>query len=493
MTRLRSGPRSSSRSITPRALAAAILLAVSGVGCAIGPNNKAPEVEAPENYRGDDKPSEQSFADLPWWEVYRDPTLFLLLKSATEKNYDLRIALERVQIARQSHRAAAWALAPTIWANGGIGDGVGSLTIPGPYPPQDLDGRFGIGAGVSWEPDVWGRLRRLSQVAKHRFEAADEDRRGVYITLVGDVADLYFSLSAIDQQLQYATQAVTTRRDTLALFEQRASGGVGNDLEVARAQASLQQAVSAVVELDLTRITNENALNYLLARRPGPIENRTPLGGLTQPPQIPAGLPSTLLKRRPDIRASEQQLLAANARIGAEMADFFPKFELTAFLGVASPDLQEARMLYAGAGLFSWTMPFLGGERERAEYEAAKSAFKAAVAEYERTVLNAFREVADALAFIETLRQQREAVQAVVTALETAERLAVERYRGGVADYLDVLTVQEQLLISQLRLSSLTGQQLSAVSRLYRNLGGGWPIEDEEEEDEKKRKKKKKG
>jgi outer membrane protein TolC len=223
-----------------------------------------------------------------------------------------------------------------------------------------------------------------------------------------------------------------------------------------------------------------------LARPPGPIDGRSSLESLTAPPSIPAGLPSTLLKRRPDIRASEKRLLAANARIGVEKADFFPQFQLTGFAGVSSPDLKEAQGIVGGAALFNWTLPFLGGERVRAEYDAAKAAWEGAVADYERTVVNSFREVADSLAAVQTLAIRRAAVQEQVDALETASRIAIDRYRGGVADYLDVLTTEEDMLTAQLELGSVAGQQLVAVARLYRNLGGGWilpPEDDDEDED----------
>lgn len=466
----------------------ALTAALGFTGCAVGPNHKAPEVATPEKHRGEKEAQEKSFADLPWWEIYRDPTLFSLIKTATENSYDLRVALARVEVARQSHRAAVWALAPTLGVNAGVGDAVGSPAIPSIYPAQNVNGNFGIGAGASWEPDVWGRLRRLADVAGFSFQATDEDRRGVYIALVGDVAELYFDLSTLDLQQEYADRAVETRSETLKLFQERAGGGVGNDLEVSRAQASLSEAEAAITEISLTTITKENALSFLLARVPGPIEGRTKMDQLGQPPAVPAGLPSTLLKRRPDIRAAENELLAANARIGAQMADFFPKFELTAFLGVSSPDLKEAQVIRGGAALFSWTLPFLGGERERAEYDAAKAAWEGTAAQYERTVVNAFREVADSLAAVQNLRDRAAARQAQVDALEAAERLAVDRYRGGVSNYLDVLTVQEQLLGAQLEVASVRGAQHNALARLYRNLGGGWPLPDEETEKKDKEK-----
>lgn len=462
----------------------AIALLASVSGCAVGPNHEAPEIATPEAHRGEAKASPQSLADLPWWEVYDDPALFSLLKEATEKSYDLRIALARVEMARQAHRAAVWALAPTLGVSGGVGDAVGSSTIPGIYPPQSANGNFGLSGVASWEPDVWGRLRRIREGALREMEATDEDRRGVYVALVGDVAELYFALSRVEAQKEYAKRAVDTRRDTLTLFETRSGGGVGSELDVARARASLEQAEAAVAELDLALATNENALSFLLARMPGTIPRATALDALRSPPNVPAGLPSTLLQRRPDIRAAEKRLLAANAQIGAEMADFFPKFELTGYLGVASPDLSVADSVRGGAALFNWTLPFLGGERVRAEYDAAIANWKGATAYYERTAVNAFREVADALAAIQTLAKRRAALAKQTSALEQAERLSVDRYRGGVANYLDVLTTQEQLLIVQLSLADVKSKELSAVARLYRVLGGGWPIPDEENDED---------
>lgn len=455
------------------------------VGCAVGPNHEAPKVATPQVHRGEKTAAKKSFAELPWWELYRDPKLFELIKTATTSAYDLRIALSRVEIARQSHRAAAWALAPTVGVSLGAGDAVGSTSIPGYYPPTNTNQHYGLSVGASWEPDLWGRLRRIKEAAENEYLAADEDRRGVYIALVSDIAELYFDLAAIDKQEDYANQAVQTRRETLDMFQQRAGGGVGNDLEVARAKASLKQAEAQVTQLKLARITDEDALSYLLARPPGAIEGRASLDMLAIPPDVPAGLPSTLLKRRPDIRGSEKRLKAANARIGAEMADFFPSFNLTGFLGLASPNLNEAKSIRGGAALFKWTLPFLGGERERAEYDAAKAAWEGSAADYERTVTNAFREVADSLGAVQTLRERRAAVQEQVEALEYAGRIAVDRYRGGVSNYLEVLTVQEQMLAAQLELGFVIGRQLVAVSQLYRNLGGGWPIPEEKDDENK--------
>jgi multidrug efflux system outer membrane protein len=477
---------------TPRWLTGSIVLAATlAAGCAVGPNHEAPEVKAPTAHRGDKQASATSLADLPWWEVYRDPALFALLKEATEKSIDLRIALARVEIARQAHRAQVWQLAPTFGISGGVGDHLGQSSVPSVYPPVQTTGAWGMGATASWEPDVWGRLRRLTQVQLHSLEAAEEDRRGVYITLVGDVAELYFNLIATDLQKTYAEEAVATRRETLQLFESRSLGGVGNDLEVTRARAALNSAEASLAQVDFAIAQGENGLSLLLARIPGDIERQSSIEALGAPPEVPAGMPSTLLKRRPDIRAAEKRLLAANAQIGAELADYFPSFQLTGFMGVASPDLSEASFVRGGAGLFNWTVPFLGGERVQAEHKAAIARWEEATAQYERTVLNAFREVADSLASIHALRARRLALDTQLTSLEDAERLSVERYQGGVANYLDILTAQEELLTTQLSIALVKGQEQSAVARLYRNLGGGWvlpPEDDEEDKDDAEKK-----
>lgn len=454
-------------------------------GCAVGPNHKAPKItQTEEKFRGDatgePEDGQKTFADLPWWNVYRDPTLFSLIKEVTENSFDLRIALARVEAARQAHRAAIWGLWPTIRIGGGAGDAVGAPSVPTIYPPIDQSGNYGLSASASWEPDVWGRLRRIAEARRYDFEAADEERRGVYVSLVGDVAELYFYLGGLDLQQAYAERAVATRRDTLKLFQERSSGGVGNDLEVSRAKASLAQAEAAITQITLLTAQTENQLSFLLARAPSAIPRGAPLEEQAALPEVPVGLPSTLLQRRPDVRASEKQLLAANAAIGAQMADFFPKFELTGFLGAVSPDLSDVGGVRGGAGLFSWTLPFLGGEKERAEYDAAIAMWKAATAQYERVAVGAFRDVANALAAISTLRGRRAALDQQLAALAEAEQHAISRYRGGVANYLDVLTAQEQLLAVQLDVAAVKGQERAAVARLYRTLGGGWPLEEAE-------------
>jgi multidrug efflux system outer membrane protein len=476
------------RRVLTGTLSGSLLLAA----CAIGPNHKRPDVPSPKAHRGDEqaatKPAQDtSFADLPWWQVFRDSTLSSMIKEATQKAYDVRIAMARVEVARQAHIAAAWATAPTLGIWGGAGDAVGVPSVPTIYPPPSLNGNFGVGVAASWEPDLWGRLRRLNEVQREGYEAAGEDRRAVQITLVGDVAEQYFSLLSLDLQKDYAKRAVTTRKDTATFFEQRATGGVGNQLEVLRAVASLKEAEASVTKIDLAIANGENGLSYLLARMPGNIERKVALDAVLSPPAVPAGLPSSLLQRRPDVVSAEHRLAAANAQIGAEKADFFPKFDLTGFLGAASHNLKQASFIRGGGGMFAWTLPVLGGQKILSEYKAAKAAWEGATAQYERTAVNAFREVANALASINTLAQRRTAVDAQLAALEQAQTVALERYRGGVANYLDVLTTQERLFVSQLEVADLKGQQLIAVARLYRTLGGGWPtVEQREAEHEAK-------
>jgi len=480
---------------------AAVGAALLVIACAVGPNHRVADIRSvPDVYRGAEpaaaapssafqgetgaqssdpplNPSKEdaSIADVPWWEVFRDPALSALIKQATESAYDVRIAMARVEMARQSHLAAAWALAPTIGVLGGAGAAVGQPSVPSVYPPLALNGHFGLNIGASWEADLWGRLRRAKEVQKYNFEAVTEDWRGVQIALVGDVAETYFRLQSLDLQKNYALRAVATRSDTQSFFEQRAKGGVGNDLEVLRATASLREAEAAVTRVDLEIANAENGLSFLLARAPGPIQRAVGAGGLgAGPPSVPSGLPSSLLKRRPDIRAADRRLGAASAQIGVEKADFFPMFELTGFLGVASRDLQQASFARGGSGLFSWTLPVLGGQRVQSEYKAAKAAWEGAAAEYERTAVNSFREVADSLAAIQVLGRRRAAIDGQLQALERAEAVALDRYRGGVANYLDVLTTQEKLLVTQLDMADLMGLQQIAVARLYRTLGGGW-------------------
>ncbi len=470
-------PRCGRSSTSLRRVKVLIGLALASPACAVGPTYTPTPVTTPPDFAGAPPQGDRRALERPWWEVFRDPTLLALIREATSSAFDLRIAMSRVEIARQSYRSAVWTLAPTVGGTAGAGAARGQPSIPSFYPPLDTPGNFGAFATASWEVDVWGRIRRIAEEAEYEYRATDEDRRGVYITLIGDVAERYFDLLALDRQLAYLEGAVETRRQTVELFRTRSVGGVGNALEVARAEADLRDASWQRYDVAIAIASTEYTLSYLIGRPPGPIARPGADDPWPELPEVPSGLPSELLNRRPDIRAAAARVQSANARIGAEQADYLPSFDLTGYVGVVSDDLTQAAGVRGGSANLNWTLPFLGGERERAEVASAQAAWDLAVTSYQSTAINAFREVAEALVSVERLRQVVSEQAGVVGASEEAQRIALDRYTGGVANYLDVLTAQERLLSAQLAFANAQGRQRSAFARLYRVLGGGWPLD----------------
>lgn len=465
--------QTSQRWALPFALSAAL------TGCAVGPNYARPDVKAPAQHRGQ-AVTEKSLAELPWWEVFQDPYLARYLKESLTNAYDLRIAVARIEQARAQAKAAMWAFFPTFDGNVGIGGGQGFPGVPTILPPQTMNGIFGASVAASWEADIWGRLRRQKEAADALAQAADEDRRGVYVALVGDVASTYITLRTNDLKLQVVQAAIQTREETATFFEERAKGGVGSELEVFRAQSIVADAKAQSAGLRQYIWLNENRLSLLLARGPGGIEREGTLDTLKLAPEVPAGLPSALLDRRPDIRRAEADLHAATAIVGVRIGDVLPKFALTGIGGVASKDLGNlggsSAGIYRGSAGFQIPLPILGGADKLNAIDSARAKVKELAAVYERTVMNALREVSDALMTVEQLKSAREMREAQVSALAHAEEMAMLRYRGGVANYLEVVTAQEERLRAELVLSDVKGEQHQALVQLYRALGGGWKM-----------------
>ncbi|MBM4358702.1 MAG: efflux transporter outer membrane subunit [Deltaproteobacteria bacterium] len=458
----------------------ASVLALLAGGCKMGPDYQRPQLATPEAYRDEAKPTEaRSLVDLPWWNVFSDPVLAALVKEGLEQNLDLGIATQRLEVARQANRAAFWALFPTLGVNLGAGRSHGSPSTPTVSPPLDVKGAFTGSVGASWEIDLWGRLRRTLEAAEALESAALEDRRGAQIVVVTSIADAYFQLRTLDAQLESARSAVLSRKGTLALFKERAAGGVGNDLEVARAEANVNDAEALIVDLERGAILTENALSLLLGKPSTAVVRGQKLDDLALPPVVPAGLPSTLLERRPDVRAAECRMAAANARIGVATASFLPRFDLTGFLGFASSDLTKfasgsTDAVYGGSGVLGFTVPVLGGQALQANLAAAKAEHRAAELGWRKTALVAIRDVNDALVELKKAGEMLRVRTAQVAALRRSMTLSEQRYRGGVSNYLEILAAQEQLLVAEMALAGAKGQQFSALVAIYRALGGGW-------------------
>jgi len=449
-------------------------------GCAVGPNYKRPGLDTPESYRFATGQTTNSFGDLPWWKVFQDPALQDLLRTAITNNYDLKQLVARVEQARQQVTVARAPLFPQIGYGGDVGRGKNAL-FNSPIANNGATASSALlDVNAFWEIDFWGRIRRLTEAARAQYLATDEARRGVMITLVSDVATAYFSLLDLDQELQIQRAATNAYAGSYRIFNDRRINGVASRLETDRAAASLANAAAVIPQLELQIATTENQINVLLGRNPGPVVRGSLADEPPFPAEIPAGLPGTLLQRRPDVLASEQSLRAANALIGANFANFFPRIGLTTFFGKVSPELSafssgSATAWNVGASI---TGPLFQGGQLRAQYRASKSAFDEAKAAYEQTVINAFQEVSNVLIsrqkFAEALVYDAEAVASLTSSVE----VATERYLNGKSSYYEVLQAQQELYPTQRAQVQTQVSELVAVVQLYRALGGGWQTED---------------
>jgi multidrug efflux system outer membrane protein len=463
--------------MTRSAFVAVVALLVSG--CMLGPDYSRPPVVVPGNYRFAVAPATaESIADLPWFDVFRDPVLQQLVREALQNNYDLRIAASRVEEARANIGIVRSFLYPQINFNAVGGAQQVSRTTD---PPQSFGAdrnyqNLFLGFALAWELDVFGRIRRDSEAATAIFLATEQAQRGVLITLVADVAVSYFTLRELDLELEIARRTVQLNDETVKFYQTRLTGGASNRLELDTAISNRSRTASTIPELERQIAIQENQINLLLGRNPGPVPRGTVLTEQYFPPSIPAGLPSALLERRPDIKTAEELLVAANANIGAAKALFFPNFSLTSALGSATHDLsnlgdKHAAIWSVASGMLQ---PVFQGWRLTSNYEAVKARFDQAVALYQRSAQNGFREVADALVTIEKLEGVRLELEVGVSALQDATTLSRLRYDTGLANYLEILIADQQLFDQELALARVRGGQLNAVVQFYRALGGGW-------------------
>jgi multidrug efflux system outer membrane protein len=450
---------------------------LSSFGCAaVGPNYSRPELMPPQQFRFDERVAQaETLADAPWWQVFDDPTLQALIRDALAHNLDLRTAAARVEEARARAGIARSFLYPHV-------DGVTNYSFRQASGSSDStlrndDGTHGTGAygfQLSWELDLFGRLRRGQEAALALALASDYGRRGVLITVVGDVASNYFLLQELDVQLEIARQTLRLNDETVTYFRNRLDGGVSNRLELDRIQANRAQTAAAIPQIQQQIAVVENLLSLLAGRAPGAVERMEGLGELA--PSIPAGLPATLLERRPDVAEAEQLLVAANADIGAAKALFYPTINLTGFLGGVSGDLNN--FLGGGGGVWSvgagLLQPVFQGGRIRRNLEVMRARYDAALAEYQKAALNSYREVANALVTIQKLAEVRTEQQLGVAALQDASELSRARYDSGLASYIEILTADQDLFQQQLLLAQTRGAELRARAELYRTLGGGW-------------------
>jgi len=456
--------------------AALALYAISVLsGCAVGPKYKRPSVPVPDAFYGEERLAEaRALADVPWWDVFGDPVLKALVEEALRNGFDVRQAAARVEEARARFGIARSELFPSVSYEGAWQRARADQLVD---PSGTAQTRWIADVGFSWELDLWGRIRRLNESARAQYLATEEARRGVLVSLAADVAVAYLDLRELDAELEIAQRTATAFQGTYDLFNRRLEGGAASALETARAEAALAEVAAQIPEIERAIVSSENQINFLLGRNPQPIPRQaTPTAS---PPDVPPGLPSTLLERRPDIRQAEQILVAANANVGVAKAAFFPQLSLTGLFGNVSSDLgnlfSNGNTWSIGAGLLG---PLFQGGRIKRNHEAALAQWKQARIRYEAAVANAFSEVSSALVDRSKLVQtERLRARAVAAHLE-AVRLANLRYASGLSAYFEVLEAQQQLFPAELGLARTRRDQRVALVDLYRALGGGWPAEE---------------
>ena len=481
-------------------------------GCMMGPNYQRPQVDVPGGYRGAPpmdptkaqqvpsqaapQPSqglaqqasqpapasqqttaqsaEPSIGDQKWWEVFQDPELQQLIRTALQQNYDLRIAATRILEAQAQLGITHADQLPTV----GAGASSANQRIPRQknLPPEYETSNSVVGASMSWDLDFWGKYRRATEAARANLLATEWARRAVTSTLVSNVAAAYFELRAYDLQLEIAKRTLTSREESLQLTKTLADGGAGTELDVRQAEQLVSVAQETIPDLERRIQQQENLISTLLGNNPGPVTRGMKLTEQPHLPQVPAGLPSRLLERRPDIRAAEAQLIAANAQIGVAKAAYFPQITLTANSGFQSSALTSLFSGPAGFWNFGGSLvePIFNGGRIRSGVRLSEARQKEMVLTYQQAIQEAFRGTSDALIAYQKNREFRERQEQLLSSAQGAAQLSEERYRGGATGYLEVLTNETNAFDAELGLAQAQANELLSLVEIYRNLGGGW-------------------
>lgn len=455
-------------------------LAMLLAGCKVGPNYARPQITAPEVYRGADNSAissadPKSLGDQDWAKVFQEPELQGLIRTALENNFDVQIAAKRVLEQQAQLRITRSQEFPTVNVGGsGIGANLGN-SLGNSLPSGTIaEGSFNVSA--AWTPDFWGLYRRQTEAARAQLLAQTWAQRAVRMTLVEQVATSYFTLRALDQQLDIARETLKTRHESTELTKTLESGGSVPLSDLREAEELEFTASSQIPQIEQQIQQEENGLRLLLGQNPGPVAHTDP-SALNPPPQdLPVGMPSRLLERRPDILEAEQQLVAANAQIGVARAQFFPQLSISASGGVGGDSLSsifdpDSRLIY---GIGSLTQPIFEGGKLRGQLQLSERQKEEMVLNYQKTIAGAFRDVSNALVAVNKQRAVREQQEKLVAAAQDASQLARVRYQGGATSYLEVLTTDSNLFSAQLNLvNTREGEALSLV-QLYGALGGGW-------------------
>jgi outer membrane protein, multidrug efflux system len=464
-----------------RAIAAAIAIVLLA-GCRVGPRYQRPVVQAPTTFRGAPNAAgsgSESLADLKWFDVFKDEQLRVLVRKAHSRNYDLREASVRVEAAQANLGITRADLLPSA----GVAVDATTLRMSrgGNFPlPQGFQQNRTFGTValnlLSFEADVWGRLRGATDAARADLMAAEENRKAVMMTLVGDVAAAYFNLLELDAELEIAKRTLTTRENSLKLIRLREQRGLATRLEVRQGEQLVYTAAQVIPRIQQFIEQTENHISLLTGESPREIARGQTLTAQEQPPSVPAGLPSSLLERRPDIRAAEQNLAAAHALVNVARAAYFPRISLTGVLGSQSNSLSS--LFAAPTGMWQFvpqvTQPIFTGGRLRSNVQLANAQERVSLIRYERAIQTAFREVSDALVAYRKVREVRAEQETLVATLQDRSRLSYRRYTGGVDSLLSALDADRDLFEAELSLTRTKRDELVALVQLYRALGGGW-------------------
>jgi outer membrane protein, multidrug efflux system len=472
-----------------------LLLALSGlVGCAVGPNYKRPSVDVPATYRSttdgsvaneasqlqEAKPKQPpvesakpSFGDEKWWEVFEDRQLQGLIRTALENNYDVRIAAARVLEARAQLGITRADQLPSLSAGGNIT----SQQSPkiGPIPAYEVT-QGEVAASAAWNLDFWGKYRRATEAARANLLANEWAQKEVIATLVADLATSYFQLRQFDLELEISNRTLSSRRESLQLTQTLEQQGINSFLDVRQSEQLVYTAATEVPDFERQIAQEENAISILLGKNPGDIPRGLKLTEQPHAPEVPAGLPSSLLERRPDIREAEANLIAANAQIGVARAAYFPQISLTGTAGFESPALTS---LFTGpAGLWnlaaSLTQPIFEGGRLKSNVRLAEAQRDQMILTYQETIQGSFRDVSNALIAYRKNRELRVQQQHLLESAQDAAHLSHVRFDAGTTDYLEVLTNETNSFSAELGLAQAQGNELLAMVELYQALGGGW-------------------
>ena len=459
------------------AFMAAMMSSSLVVGCSVGPNYHRPVVQPPTAYRDlSENPQVQaqaaSYADLPWWQVFQDPQLQELIRTALKQNYDLQLATERINAARAQVAIARSRLFPQVQGNADFSGGK-------EHNFQTKSNFLLLTADAAFQLDFFGRLRRATEASRAELLATEDSRQTVILTLVSDVASAYFALLQLDLQLQITRETVKTQQDSVKLTNLRVEHGVATRLDVLQAQQVLDSANAQIPDLERRIAQEENAISILLGNYPQAVPRGRALVEQPLPPEVPPGMPSSLIERRPDIREAEQVMVAANAEIGVAKAQFFPQIALTGS-GGGSFGRSSAFSSLMGSQIGIWSygaqvsQPIFTGGALRGNLRAAESQHQQALISYRQTIQRAFGDVSDALIGYEKLHQVRVRQEDTVKDLQESVRLSEMRYKGGTTTYLEVLDGQRSLFSAELTLAEARGTEYQSLVQLYRALGGGW-------------------